>query len=377
MKLLMTADTVGGVWNYSLQLCRALARHDIEVVLATMGRALSPAQRDDVRSCRNLTLHESEFRLEWMAEPWNDVARAGDWLLDIAAAESPDIVHLNGYSHGALAFDAPVLVVGHSCVLSWWEAVHGCAAPSDWDDYRTAVTRGIRAADTVVAPTAFMLDALQRHYGPLQSARVVHNGCDADWLPLGARDAFGHYARHARLPEPLVLAAGRIWDASKNMTTLAAAAPHIRWPVCVAGDDTAPDGTRVQLTGVYCTGMLTQRALRQWYQRASIFVQPSLYEPFGLAPLEAAQQRCALVLADIPSLRELWDGAAVFVPPQDSRALADTVNRLAAQPLRLAQLADAARRRALQLGARRMARDYVAIYQQLGTAAHAMETACA
>jgi glycosyltransferase involved in cell wall biosynthesis len=41
-----------------------------------------------------------------------------------------------------------------------------------------------------------------------------------------------------------------------------------------------------------------------------------LYEPFGLTVLEAAISRCALVLSDIPTFRELWDGAALFVDPR-------------------------------------------------------------
>jgi hypothetical protein len=50
MKVLMTADAVGGVWTYALELSGALARHDIEVVLATMGPLPDTALRDSVRT---------------------------------------------------------------------------------------------------------------------------------------------------------------------------------------------------------------------------------------------------------------------------------------------------------------------------------------
>jgi glycogen synthase len=365
MKLLLTADAVGGIWNYAVNLARALQRHDAEVVLATMGEPPSPAQRDELRCCRNVVLREAGFRLEWMADPWDDVARAGEWLLELERSEQPDVVHLNGFGHGVLPFDAPVLVAAHSCVFSWWHAVHGCAPPAEWDRYREWVAAGLRGADLVVAPTRWMLDSLAEHYGAVPRARVVRNGCDADALPLGARDAFGRYARRARLPEPIVLAVGRIWDESKNLGSLAAAAPALRWPVCIAGADTSPAGARRVLEGVHCLGVLPQPALRRWYERASIFVHPSLYEPFGLAPLEAATHRCALVLGDIPSLREVWQDAAVYVPPREPAAIAAAVNSLAAQPLRHAAFAEAARQRASALTARRMARDYVAIYQAL------------
>ena len=67
----------------------------------------------------------AEFALEWMDEPWDDVARAGDWLLALEERDRPDVVHLNGYVHGAAALSRPCLVAAHSCVLSWWAAVHG------------------------------------------------------------------------------------------------------------------------------------------------------------------------------------------------------------------------------------------------------------
>src|SRR3546814_16818778 len=70
-------------------------------------------------------------------------------------------------------------------------------------------------------------------------------------------------------------------------------------------------------------GVLGEASMAAWRERAGIFVSPSLYEPFGLAVLEAAMSGCALLLSDIPTFRELWDGAAVFTPAGDSDALAD------------------------------------------------------
>src|SRR4051812_42583708 len=159
-RLLLTADTVGGVWTYALELARALAPHGIEIALATMGALLSPEQHAEAASLSNLLVFESRFKLEWMEDPWADVEEAGEWLLQLERCIRPDIVHLNGYAHGALPFRAPVLVVGHSCVLSWWQAVKGEPAPSHWNCYRNEVTRGLRAADLVLAPTEAMLGQL-------------------------------------------------------------------------------------------------------------------------------------------------------------------------------------------------------------------------
>jgi glycogen(starch) synthase len=379
MNVLMTADTVGGVWNYSVELCRALAPHGIHVVLATMGAPLSQAQRAQAAALRNVDVRESTFQLEWMDDPWDDVGRAGDWLLGLERAVSPDVVHLNGYAHGVLPWSAPALAIGHSCVLSWWRAVRGTDAPPEWDRYREAVRAGLHAVQLVVAPTRAMLDALIEQYGPLPHGIVIPNGCDASAdADDAAPDAKGRDAGAARpsrraLPEddarPVVLAAGRTWDESKNMRSLAEAAAGIRATVYVAGSDVHPAHGRLPLEGVNALGMLTAAELRQWYRRAAVFVQPSLYEPFGLAPLEAALQRCALVLGDIPSLREVWDDAAQYVAPRSPAAIAAAVNSLIDEPHRLELAAAAALQRARTMTAARMADAYSAAYRTLAARA--------
>lgn len=319
-RVLMTADTVGGVWQFALELARGLIRHGDEVVLATMG---GPLSRDQLRDARmpGLTLHASEFRLAWMGSPWRDVERAGEWLESLASQVQPDIVHLNDYSHGCLEWNAPVLMTGHSCVLSWWQAVHGVSAPvPEWAPYRVAVRSGLQGADLVVAPTRAMLEALWRHYGPLDEAGVIFNGRTPLASPTaGARD-------------PVILAAGRLWDAGKNITALADIAPRLPWTVAVAGEHRHPDGGDVQLPNVRLLGRLSSEQLAPWFARASIYALPARYEPFGLSALEAAQAGCALVLGDIDSLREVWGDAALFVDPDDSAALEDALQRLIADP---------------------------------------------
>jgi glycogen(starch) synthase len=360
VKVLMTADTVGGVWTYACDLARALGAHGVEVALATMGAPLSGDQRATVRALSpGVTVYPSVFKLEWMDDPWDDVERAGDWLLDLAARVQPDVVHLNGYAHGALPWRAPRLVVGHSCVLSWWEAVHGSGAPAEWEHYRQVVRRGLQAADLVIAPTRAMLAALERHYGPLPAARVVPNGRR---LPTstGTGEPAGTPTK-----EPFVLTAGRLWDEAKNVAALAKVAPHLPWPVYVAGDAAHPGGGQAALADVQYLGWLTPTDLAGWLVRAAIYCLPARYEPFGLSALEAGLAHCALVLGDIPSLREVWGDAAIFVPPNDPTALELTLGALMADTERREGLAAAARARALTLTPERMAGGYVAAYADL------------
>lgn len=103
-KILMTADTVGGVWNYSLELVQALAPFKTQVALATMGAPLTEEQRRQAGEIDNLTIYESNYKLEWMENPWEDVEKAGEWLLKLKDEVQPDLVHLNGLVHGSLDF---------------------------------------------------------------------------------------------------------------------------------------------------------------------------------------------------------------------------------------------------------------------------------
>jgi glycosyltransferase involved in cell wall biosynthesis len=107
---------------------------------------------------------------------------------------------------------------------------------------------------------------------------------------------------------------------------------------------------------------LSAAAIGEWYARASIYALPARYEPFGLSVLEAASAGCALVLGDIPSLRENWDGAALFVPPDDHCALTAAINDLINDPRRRALLAQGAVTRASRFSLGRMVDEYAALY---------------
>jgi len=83
LKILMTTDAAGGVWQYSLDLSAGLTGRGAEVILAVLGPRPSEAQRDQARSMSRVGVFESDYALEWMPEPWADVERAGRWLLRI------------------------------------------------------------------------------------------------------------------------------------------------------------------------------------------------------------------------------------------------------------------------------------------------------
>jgi glycogen synthase len=355
MRVLMTADTVGGVWTYAVELCGALAELGIEVTLAAMGEPASPAQRRRALELPNARLCEVPYKLEWMSDPWEDVDRAGRWLLSLEHTLAPDVIHLNTYPHGELAFRAPVLVVCHSCVRSWWRAVHGRLPPSEWDHYARRVGRGLAAADLVIAPTRAMLEEAMQLYGLTGPTRVIPNGLEPS-------------AYEPDDPEPFVFSTGRFWDEAKNLSSIDAASRGLDWPVYVAGPTQHPDGGSIVPGSASALGPLPRDEVLEWMARASIYALPVRYEPFGLSILEAALSGCALVLGDIQSLREIWDGAARFVPPDDAGALHDELQRLIRNDALREDFAARARQRGVRLDASTMAAAYARAYRDLAAA---------
>jgi glycogen synthase len=351
LTVLITADAVGGVWSYATRLCRALP--GIRFVLAMMGPRPQPAQREEISSLKNTILVESSYSLEWMANSGADFAESLEWLIELAERNAVDVIHLNGYAHAILETDWPVLVVAHSDVLSWWQAVHKRPAPSEWDRYRKRVAAGLAAATRIVAPTAGVLQDLERHYmGPKSNTKVIPNGIELAAYPPSYK-------------APVVLAAGRVWDAAKNLAALAAIARDLAWPVEIAGEIEHPEGGGARYSNVRLLGRLSQVEMARHLGCASIFVAPAHYEPFGLAILEAAAAGCALVLGNIPCLRENWDGAAVFVDPDDRSALKFAIDKLVADPEERNRVATAVRRRARQFTVSRMAQAYAALYREM------------
>ena len=346
----MTADAVGGVWTYALELARGLERYGVEIAVAVMGPAPTAAQRAEAGRVPNVTLYEGRYALEWMDDPWQEVEQAGEWLLRLANWFAPDLVHLNGYVHAALPWNRPLLVAAHSCVFSWWSAVHGGGVPSQYHEYRQRVRVGLAAADLVVAPTAAMLDVLAQHYGGIKQGWVIHN----------ARDFTG-FQSATKLPQ--IFAAGRAWDRAKNLSLLNVAAARVNWPVFLAGDCQHPEGGVANFSSVRCLGKLEATAMQRHLAESAIYALPACYEPFGLSALEAGLCKCALVLGDIPSLREVWEDAAVFVDPADADGLAGTLNRLTANEVWRTEMGERARKRALQYSISTMVDRYLEAYR--------------
>lgn len=360
MRVLVTADTIGGVWTYTRELVTGLSRRGVDVVLVSFGEIPSAAQSDWLDGLKNVDYRATAFKLEWMQDSLDDLRASSGFLMDVVRETRPHLLHLSQYFHGALNVNVPKIVVAHSDVVSWWMEVHGVEPPqNDWTiGYRDVVTTGLAGADVVVAPSRWMLDAATRHYGPLRNGTVIYNGRNPGLFnPHGSK-------------EDLAISVGRVWDKAKNVSILAEASHSV--PVWIAGEETNPEAngrpnnSSLRGRGVRLCGKQSESQLRHLFSRASMYVATSQYEPFGLALAEAALSRCALIANDIPVFRELWGECACYYSPNDSQDLARKIDQLQHDKELRMTYANLAYRRAQQrFTAERMVSDYINLYQTL------------
>jgi len=329
MHILITADTLGGVWTYTRELVTGLVQRGVRVTLVSFGDIPAIGETLWMNQLSGLDYHPSAFRLEWMQ---NNDAQAGmelsaEYLSSVVRDTRPDLLHLNQYYYGALDCDLPRVVVVHSDVVSWWVGVHGEEPPpTPWMRwYRDLVTRGLAGASVVVAPSQWMLDQVERYYLKPVRGLVIHNGRTPTLFNLRVTK------------EDRIVTIGRSWDAGKNAGLLLQM--DMPAPVCIVGSDRHPEGLNSALAAnsarasVRLQAHQQEREVVQLLARAGIYAATSRYEPFGLAPVEAALSRCAIVASDIPSFRELWDGVAVFFRNNDAADLCKTLKDLVRDPV--------------------------------------------
>ena len=350
MRLLMTVDAVGGVWRYAMDLGLELRQLGVETLFVCVGPEPAPEKREEANSVGRLVCMDAS--LDWMAGGASDVADVPARIAEIARSEKVDLLHLNLPSQAAgMVTDLPVVTVSHSCVVTWFAAVRRSAVPADWRWQLDLNRAGFDRADMVVAPSFSHAAMLEAAYGSIPGMRIVHNGSRLENVLSEKSD--------------VVFAAGRWWDDGKNGAILDETARYVEWPIVMAGSNAGPNGQYLPITHALHRGELSHAQTVAMMRRAKIVVSPSAYEPFGLAPLEAARAGAALVLSDIPTYRELWDGCACFADPGEPQAFAREVNRLAGDGDLRARLAVKAYERSRQFTVNAQAEAMAGIYAGL------------
>lgn len=347
MRLLLVTDAVGGVWVYSVELARALRLFGVEAALAVMGPSPDARQRVDAD---HLKLIDTGLPLDWLDTSPAELRRAGDVIADIAARENVDVVQT--CSAALLAntqFDRPCVAVQHSCVATWWAAVKGTRLPHEFAWRRELVEQGLNRSRSVVAPTNAFAAETARTYDLSTPVLAVHNG--------------RRPTTQASLPPAdFVLTASRLWDEGKDVATLDAAAARLKVPFEAAGPASGPNRVRASFDHLHQLGQLSAARLSSLLAARPIYASAAVYEPFGLSVLEAAHAGCALVLSDIATHRELWGGAAIFVPAREPDAFASAIQELLGDRDQREDLGQIARDRARSYSPERMAEQMAAIY---------------
>ncbi len=357
MRVLMTTDTIGGVWTFTKELAAGLLQSGHAVALVSFGRA--PSQEQAMWCSRVGEQYKDTFRyesscapLEWMSANHDAYDGAASLLLRIADEFQPDLLHTNQFCFGRLALNVPKMITAHSDVFSWAAACRpGGLETSPWlARYRSLVELGLEGADAVVTPTRWMLHALAEHFPVLPSSCVILNGRS---LP----------AANEQQPRALqAVCVGRLWDEAKNVAVLNQV--QAAFPIFAVGEQRY-EGAAVAANAacLHLTGPLTEENLLRLLRRSSIYLATSIYEPFGLASLEAALCGCAVVANDIASHHEVWGDAAFYF--QGSSGLTQLLRILQKSPELLQASQQRSHRRALELSALRMTDAYIALYENV------------
>lgn len=312
-RVLLLTDGAAAPWRWSVDLARQFSRRGLEVILAAAGDALTPWQAWEAKGMSGIDLRE--------APP----GQARTWLTGLDLRAKADVVHLVGCPRFAvLPWRAPLVTT--VCDVP--------ATETEWGE----LIQAVRSSHQAVSPARALAAAVESRYSGPPSWSVIRHTCEGSQFRPGIKERF-------------ILSTARPSDPAEDLAALEWVAPHLRWPVL-------------------CTlGMLPAPELADWYSRAPLFVLPARRKTFSLSALEAALSGCALVLTNLPGLREVWEDDAVYVPPGDRLALGAALTDLIHHPSRRHDLGDRAAERARSFRLQEMTDCYLNAYHEAVRAA--------
>ncbi len=249
-----------------------------------------------------------------------------------------------------LANPVPSVVTVHDLAfLAYPEAFHTAKRR-----YLTAMTRlSVRRARHIIAVSAHTRDDLVHHFGVRpERVTVIPNAADERYRPADTPDDITRFKAANALPDRFILFVGTL-EPRKNLRRLIEAFalfsgddPGVKLVIVGASgwltSDLAP---LVQSRGlsdrIIFTGYVPDDDLPLWYQAATVFCYPSLYEGFGLPLLEAMACGVPVVTSRTSSLPEVAGDAARLVDPTDICGLASTLQSVLANDARRQAMSEA------------------------------------
>jgi glycosyltransferase involved in cell wall biosynthesis len=240
--------------------------------------------------------------------------------------------------------------------------------------YLTVMTRlSARRARRLIAVSAHSAAESAKLLGvPIARIDVIYHGVDPIFRPLPSA-GIEAFRQKQGLPDRFVLCVGTL-EPRKNHTRLVEAFARIydgkSKLVLVGGkgwlyDDVCAKVESLGLSeAVIFKGYVTNEDLPLWYNAATAFVYPSLYEGFGMPILEAQACGTAVITSNVPPMTEAAGDAALLASPYDVEELAANLNRLLTdEPLR-SELEEQGLTHASQFTWMRTAQETARVYRQ-------------
>ncbi len=351
-----------GIGRLTRQLFAALFAQDREndyrIVYAAPARAAAEAlpRQPNVRA-RRLPLPE-----RWQTIVWHR-ARLPLWA-DVLAG-GVEVFHSPDFALAPVLRARTVLTV-HDL---GFEIRPECAVPSLRRFLRRVVPRSAHRADRVLADSRATADDLIRLYGvPAERIEVVYSAADERFRPIAPEEAERLIADLA-IPRPFILSVGTL-EPRKNLARLIDAFSSLDLPhhlVIVGARGWLFDETIAKLghPRIVAPAWVDDEQLIGLYNLAELFVYPSLYEGFGLPPLEAMACGTAVAVSKTSSLPEVVGSAALTFDPEDVGEIAAALQTLATDPKLRAELVAAGMEQASRFTWQDSALKLRGIYEEL------------
>ena len=234
-----------------------------------------------------------------------------------------------------------------------------------------------RARHIIVTSHSTKEDIVRCYGVPQEKITVTHLAVGDEFRPISDDAALGEFRRQKGLPDHMILFVGTI-EPRKNLTRLVEAFGEFRRKARLPHHLVIGGGrgwmydrvyAAVQELGlqdaVHFPGFIPQADLAWWYNSADLVAYPSLYEGFGLPPLEAMSCGTPVVTTNISSLPEIVGDAAIKVDPHSVSELADAMIRLASDAGLRAEKREAGLKRAAGFSWDRTARETVRVYRRI------------
>jgi glycosyltransferase involved in cell wall biosynthesis len=281
----------------------------------------------------------------------NSVRRAVEFRR-VVRRERFDLLHVPHLSSTPQSLPCPYVVTVHDLLDYMYRAGNGSATRRLLHFY--FMKRVLKRAAKLFAVSKFTKNDIERLFEiPGSKIEVVYNAIDERFRQghAGAQDS-QFIAERYQVNYPFLLYAGRI-SPQKNVVRIIEAFSALKaelekdgaFPdlkLIIIGDDLSghPDLRRTVIKSgvqndVRFLGFVPIDVLRIFYDTAQVFVFPSLYEGFGLPPLEAMAHGTPVVTSNTSSLPEVVGNAAVLVNPENVFEIMRALHRvLIDQPLR-------------------------------------------